>query len=49
MDFGEIEYLKHEERFEIIQESQNIDENRETLQVGKIYFHFLFQKIFFSI
>ena len=44
MDFGEIDYLEHEQRFKNIQESQDVDKNREKLQVGKIYFHFLFQK-----
>ena len=44
MDSGEVDYLEHQQRFEKFHGGQKIDENRERLQVTKIYFHFLFQK-----
>ena len=49
MDFGEINCLEHEQRFEIIQESQNADKNREKLQVGKLLSLSISKKKFFSI
>lgn len=48
MDFGEIDHLEHEQRFKITQEGQNVDENREKLQVGKSTFTFYFNFFFLA-